>query len=86
MAEYELLRFMSLEPEARRNPAELQRMTEAIAVADRAGADPVAARLMVLQLETLDVTDPRRAMLRILAEARAIRSGDDVAAAALERL
>jgi hypothetical protein len=86
MAEYELLRFMSLEPAQRRDPAELQRMTEAIGVADRAGADPVAARLMVLQLQTLDPGDPRRSMLQILAEARAIRSGDDFAAAALERL
>jgi hypothetical protein len=85
MAEYELLRFTALPAEARRHPAEIMRMTEAIGVSDRAGADPIAARLLVLQLATLGHHHPQRSMVEVLAEARVIRSGDSVAAEALDR-
>lgn len=85
MAEYELLRFQALPAVERRHPAELMRMTEAIGVADRAGADPIAARLLVLQLETLPAEHPTLPMVEVLAEARVVRSGDELASEALAR-
>ena len=85
LAEYELIRLMTLDPEERRHPAEVLRMTEAIGLADHAGADPIAARLLVLQLETLGADHPSAKTLEVLAEAKIGRSGDPVAAEALER-
>ena len=85
IAKFELLRFESLPPEDRRHPAELQRISEAVGVAERAGADPLAARLLVLQLEALGRHHPMAAMVETYAEAKVIRSDDEFAAAALAR-
>ncbi len=85
LAEYELVRLTTLDAEARRQPAELLRMTKAVALADRAGADPIAARLLVLQLEALGPDHPSAPTLEILAQGKIDRCGDPVAAAALER-
>ena len=85
IAKFELLRFENLSPQERRHPAELQRITEAVGVAERAGADPLAARLLVLQLEALGRHHPMAAMVETYAEAKVIRSDDEFAAAALAR-
>jgi transposase len=85
IAKFELLRFENLTQQERRHPAELQRITEAVGVAERAGADPLAARLLVAQLETLGHQHPMAALVETYAEGKVIRSDDAFAAEALAR-